>query len=76
MPRPGISASNVCPVLLVSALTSVAVAGDPARGADSSPIPNFALNNGTAWVPAQRAGDEFMPPPSGPGPVVSDPAHP
>ncbi len=76
MPRLAFPTSNAIPVIIASALICIAVAGDPAQGADAGAIPNFAASNTTAWLPAQRAGDEFMPPPSGPGPVVSDPAHP
>src|SRR5262245_65392038 len=36
-------------------------------------IPDFAPNANTGW---QLSDDEFIPPPSGPGPIVSDPAHP
>jgi hypothetical protein len=53
----------------VLALASLAVPS--ANGADA--IPNFAPNADTGW---QLTDDEFIPPPSGPGPVVSDPAHP
>src|SRR6266566_8585423 len=35
-------------------------------------IPNFSSAD-TGWFPVS---DDFQPPPSGPGPVVSDPAHP
>src|SRR5215831_10751384 len=35
-------------------------------------IPDFAHSD-TGWFPV---GDDFLPPVSGPGPVVSDPAHP
>ena len=36
-------------------------------------VPNFAPDPNTGW---QTPEDEFIPPPSGPGPVRSDPAHP
>ena len=45
----------------------------PAIGAETAKIPNFAPDSLTGW---QLLDDEFIPPPSGPGPVVSDPAHP
>jgi hypothetical protein len=41
--------------------------------AEAAKIPNFAPDSLTGW---QLSDDEFIPPPSGPGPVVSDPAHP
>jgi len=43
-----------------------------AYAADSSP-PNFAPDPDTGWLAPE---DEFIPPPSGPGPVRSDAAHP
>jgi hypothetical protein len=45
----------------------------PAPGADAAKVPNFAPDSLTGW---QLLDDEFIPPPSGPGPIVSDPAHP
>jgi hypothetical protein len=38
-----------------------------------SPIPNFAPDAGVGWYAYNRL---FIAPPSGPGPVVQDPAHP
>jgi hypothetical protein len=40
----------------------------PAASAD---IPNFMGDRNTAWVPDRPTGDDFLPPPSGPGPVMS-----
>src|SRR5262249_15704230 len=57
----------------VLCLLCVFVVG-PALAAD--PIPNFAPNATTAWVPARAQGDDFISPESGPGRVVSEPAHP
>lgn len=37
--------------------------------------PNFGPNSVTGWVPVTY-GDLYEPPPSGPGPVTDDPAHP
>jgi hypothetical protein len=48
--------------------------GQTAPGADG--IPNFAPDDRTSWYPDRPAGDDFLPPGSGPGPVQSDPAHP
>ncbi len=47
-----------------------------AAGATDSKIPNFAPDDSTGWVPARPEGDEFLPPPSGPGPVQAEPGHP
>jgi hypothetical protein len=55
----------------------VAMLSQDARGAaTSNAIPNFAPDPDTSWIPDRPAGDEFMPPPSGPGPVQSPPDHP
>jgi hypothetical protein len=56
-------ASSVC----------IAAALGPAAGAETVKKPNFAPDDLTGW---QLLDDEFIPPPSGAGPVVSDPAHP
>src|SRR5205823_12104149 len=50
--------------------------GSAAKGAEKNDVPHFAASPVTAWVPSRAAGDNFLPPPSGPGPVVDDPAHP
>jgi hypothetical protein len=39
-------------------------------------IPNFAPDDSTSWFPDREAGDDYLPPEKGPGPVLSDPAHP
>ena len=39
----------------------------------ANPVPNFAPTSTTGWL---AQDDEFIPPPSGPGPILSDPAHP
>lgn len=59
--------------LLVSALIWPS-AGDSAPRSDT--IPNFATDDITSWFPDRPMGDDFLPPASGPGPVLSDPAHP
>src|SRR5258706_2574877 len=38
--------------------------------------PNLAPDGNTAWVPDRLAGDDFLPPEKGPGPVVSVKDHP
>jgi hypothetical protein len=42
-----------------------------ARAADA--VPDFSPDSTIGW---QLSDDEFLPPASGPGPIVSDPAHP
>jgi hypothetical protein len=39
-------------------------------------IPNFAPDDRTSWFPDRPMGDDYLPPASGPGPVMADPAHP
>src|SRR5215813_542957 len=56
-------ASSVC---IVAAL-------GPAAGAETVKKPNFAPDSLTGW---QLLDDEFIPPPSGAGPILSDPVHP
>ena len=34
-------------------------------------VPNFAPDSSTAWIPDRPTGDDFLPPVSGPGPVMS-----
>ena len=62
--------------VFVTAILLAGSAGDPtvaaADGATSS-VPDFQIGSGMAW---REIGDEFLPPPSGPGPVTNDPAHP
>ena len=41
--------------------------------AQDASIPNFSPSSDVGWIPF---GPEFIPPPSGPQPVASDPAHP
>jgi len=58
---------------LFASAVCVAAALGPAAGAEAIKKPNFAPDDLTGW---QLLDDDFIPPPSGPGPVVSDPAHP
>ena len=54
-----------------SAILACAIAANwPVVAAEN--IPNFAPDSNTAWI---ATGQEFMPPPSGPGPIAADPAH-
>src|SRR3954451_19313061 len=47
---------------------AVLAAALPAASADA---PNFMGDRTTAWIPDRPTGDDFLPPPSGPGPVMS-----
>jgi hypothetical protein len=59
--------------LTAAGLACAVAALGPAAGAETHNAPNFAPDSATGW---QLLDDEFIPPPSGPGPVVSDKAHP
>lgn len=53
----------------------------PASAAQNPPIPNFAPDNTIGWIAGvptsdEPIGDDFLPPPSGPGPVISEKDHP
>jgi hypothetical protein len=56
-------------------LAALLCAAFPALSAAPA-IPNLAPNDGTGWVPDRIAGDDFLPPEKGPGPVVSVKDHP
>ena len=43
---------------------------------EAASIPNFGPDPDTGWNLDRPAHDDFLPPPSGPGPVVFDKAHP
>ena len=52
-----------------------------AFAADDSTVPNFGMDAKVGWITGvqesnEPIGDDFLPPESGPGPVMSDPAHP
>jgi hypothetical protein len=54
----------------------LAYAPSAARAAETAgTIPLFTANASALWVPDRAAGDDFLPPESGPGPVVSDKTH-
>jgi hypothetical protein len=53
-------------------LTAILFCSAGAAHAQATAIPDFSSNN-LAWI---GMGSDLVPPPSGPGPVVFDPAHP
>jgi hypothetical protein len=59
-------------LLCSGAALSPAIAAEGAGAA----IPNFSPTLGTAWTSNRPKSDDFLPPASGPGPVLSDPARP
>ncbi len=66
----GVTAALLCSGALLSAL-----AADGTNN-EGRAIPNFNPDGLTAWTTNRPDHDDFMPPPSGPGPVTFDPAHP
>jgi len=68
---------NVASTILAGLFSAGAIFGQAqaqgVSGQDTS-IPNFSPSNTVGWLKS-GVGDEFLPPETGPGPVVSDPAH-
>jgi len=63
--------SKIC--ALVSVLGAALITQSAAA---PSATPNFMSDTTTSWFPDRPQGDDFLPPESGPGPVLADPAHP
>jgi len=61
-------------VFAAALCAGTALAADGAK--TGAAIPNFASTSTTAWTTNRPTMDDFIPPASGPGPVMSDPAHP
>jgi hypothetical protein len=66
---------------LTASIIAAAIFAWPAAGADNSAIPNFSPDSRTGWVAGapdgvSPVGQDFLQPPSGPGPVTFDKAHP
>jgi hypothetical protein len=66
---------------VTAALLACAFASGPAPAAEQTggakaAVPNFAPDPSTSWTSDRPQSDDFLPPASGPGPVLSDPAHP
>ena len=58
------------------AICAVVVCLGPQAQTANAPIPNFAPDDHTSWYPPGQNGDNFLPPESGPGPVMSPKDHP
>jgi hypothetical protein len=67
--------ASVTAALLCSGALLSALAAD-GTSSEGRAIPNFNPDGLTAWTTNRPDHDDFMPPPSGPGPVTFDPAHP
>ena len=72
---PKIVSKRVLAAGVFSGLVWTCVAIWPAASAGAR-LPNFAPDDSTGWVPARGAGDEFLPPTNGPGPVTAEKDHP
>jgi hypothetical protein len=59
----------------LSAVCLALVVASPALAAENRSIPNFAADSRTGWIKTPGS-DEFIQPPSGPGPVQDDPTMP
>ncbi len=66
--------AKVASLGLLAGLLCVGTVLVPVRAADN--VPNFSPDSSTSWVPDRTAGDDFLPPPSGPGPVMAEKDHP
>ena len=64
---------NFCTITALFAITIVL--GGAAESPRTLP-PDFAPNDHTSWVPARAAGDEFIAPEQGLGPVMAERDHP
>ena len=58
---------------IAAGLVIAAAALSPGWAAQQAPVPDLSPANNVGWV---AQGGEFLPPQSGPGPVMDDPAHP
>jgi hypothetical protein len=76
-PKSGVSKCNAARTILAGLFCAGAIFGQ-AQGQGASrqdaSIPNFSPSSAFGWLKS-GAGDEFLPLDTGPGPVVSDPAH-
>src|SRR5437763_8414112 len=68
--------------LMLACAAFATMCGAAAVAADNAAVPNFGMDAKIGWVAGvpmsdEPIGDAFLPPPGGgPGPVMSDPAHP
>jgi hypothetical protein len=74
-------APNAWSQSLVAGVIAVAMLVWPAIGAQTAAVPDFSPDSRTGWIAGDPDGEnpigqEFLQPPSGPGPVTFDKAHP
>jgi hypothetical protein len=75
MPRPNHTSVKALVVTALATAFLTAGAVGPGTAAEMA-RPNFGPDNHTAWIPDRPTGDDFLPPPSGPGPIMSEKDHP
>ena len=68
--------SNLCSLGFVVGLFLMGAMVPAFAAEQGGSVPNFGPDGNTAWVPDRPAGDDFLPLPSGPGPVTSERGHP
>jgi hypothetical protein len=66
---------------LIAGVVAAALLTWPAAGADNAAVPDFSPDSRTGWIAGvpdgeNPVGQEFLQPPSGPGPITFDKAHP
>jgi hypothetical protein len=67
--------NSLSSILFALALFSASAHAAPSQTA-AFPTPSFAPDDHTSWYPDRPDGDNFLPPESGPGPIVSRADHP
>jgi len=72
--RKGIAASAILASLFCACAAFRPAQGQSPSSRPDASIPNFSPSSTVGWLKA-GVGDEFLSPDTGPGPVVSDPAH-
>jgi hypothetical protein len=73
--------ANPKSTILIAGIIAAATLNWPAIGAESAAVPNFSPDGRTGWIAGvpdgeTPIGDDFLQPPSGPGPVTFDKTHP
>ena len=74
-------ASNAASQSLIAGVIAAAMLVWPAIGAQTGAVPDFSPDSRTGWIAGDPDGEnpigqDFLQPPSGPGPVTFDKAHP
>src|SRR5215831_12071460 len=80
MPMPNFVLRATSQRLIAGAFSTVMLVG-PAMGQEGTAVPDFSPNSRTGWIAGvpdgvSPVGQDFLQPPSGPGPVTFDKTHP